>query len=568
MLKKQPILLFSLITSFIFLLSANVALAQQNLSNSHEKQIKRGLDRIKNKLDPLLEKKDIFLQQELPASKKTSVDEESHCFDITKIDIEGVAAFTDDELTAIKKPYLKQCLTLGLINQLVEQISTLYLQQGFVTSRAYIKPQDLSKGILSLFVLEGYIQSIVANPQELTGQQLSLAFPTSTGKLLNLRDLEQGLENVNRLGQNQATMALSPGDSQGSSVVVVNNSLSSHWQGSIGINNTGVESTGVYLLDAYVTADNLFGINDNLVASFSSNIGAHDLPQASSRSYSLVGSIPYGYWLLSLNGSYFDYEQTVLGSSVDFLTHGSSFNTSLKLDHTFYRGAQEKLNFALAFTKKDSRNYIEDVFLDTSSRTIYVWNLSTHYLHHFNFGSINFRASVDKSVPWFGAKEKLVSAEDDFQFTKYQFDIQLSTAFEWWQQDVFFSSNFHLLYSSKEILASEGISIGGRYSVRGIARDSLFGYRGAYLRNDFTLPIENDWPVLNRFNVFIGLDIGISNLPEYPDKSEEWLAGSIIGVQTSYQNFNFSLSYAKALRVPEILNAQEHEFDFSVRINF
>jgi hemolysin activation/secretion protein len=269
-----------------------------------------------------------------------------------------------------------------------------------------------------------------------------------------------------------------------------------------------------------------------------------------------------------MNNSFFEYEQSVLGSSTDFLSHGSSFNMSFSADHLFYRGQADKLNLAVSLTRKESRNFIEDVFLDTSSRTLYVWDLATRYILHMPFGSLNAAFHLNKSVAWFDAKRELAAAEDDFQFTKYLLDVGFSSRFQLGMQTVQYSTNLHLLYSPQTILASEGITVGGRYSVRGLSQSSLFGYRGGYIRNDFTLPFETSWPALQHLDILFGLDVGSTNLPEFSDKGSDWVAGANLSIRLYDELFNITLSYARALRVPDFLNAQRQELDLSVRFNF
>ncbi|WP_076412722.1 ShlB/FhaC/HecB family hemolysin secretion/activation protein [Shewanella sp. UCD-KL12] len=564
----RSLVIFVFVLSTLFSISSGYVFAKTT-NDHHEKLIKQGMTRVENKITPLINKQDIFIDvTEAEQELKQTVESDGPCFDISDITIEGVTVFGELAIEGVAQKYNHRCLSLTIINQLVTEISDHYIANGYITSRAYIKPQDLSSGQLVIVVVEGYLQSILASEQTLTDRQLAMSFPIENGNVLNLRDIEQGLENLNRLGQNQATTALSPGDSQGSSVVVVNNHISPSWRGSLSVSNTGIEETGLYQLDGYLIYDNLFGLNDSLITSFSSNIGEHDLPESKSRSYSLIGNIPYGYWFFSVNGTYFEYGQTVLGNVVNFFTHGSSLNTSAKVEHMLYRGERDKINVAASFVRKENKNYIEDVYLETSSRTLYIWQVSADYTRYFNFGSFNGRAQIDHSVPWFDASTNLVEAELDYQFTKYQLDLSFSTSFELGAQYIQYLSSIHLLSSPAEILTSEGLSVGGRYSVRGIANDSLFGYHGGYLRNDFNTPINVSWLNPVNLSLFAGVDVGISNLPEYPDLESEWMAGAIAGFRGSYRNINLSASYARALRMPDILNAEDYVFDITVGINF
>ncbi|MCV2884697.1 ShlB/FhaC/HecB family hemolysin secretion/activation protein [Aestuariibacter sp. AA17] len=553
----------------MFSASAQWVQAQEQVNQGHEKIIKEGLERLKHQVDPLLQKQDVFLQEQFSsANPLPTIDANQRCFDISTIDVRGATLLNAEDVERILDAHINQCLGLSRINQIVATISNLYLDAGFVTSRAFIKPQDLSQGTLSILVMEGHVESIVSEDKRLSEEQIALAFPSTPSGWLNLRDLEQGLENLNRLGSNRTTMKLLPGDQQGGTLVSIANQAGRAWRASLGLNNTGVETTGELQLDGNFTYDNLLGMNDSMVIAASTNVGEHELPHAESRSLSVNASMPNGYWLFSVNNNYFEYEQTVLGASVDFLTHGSSLNTHLAADHTLFRSQTEKVNVALSFTRKESKNFIEDVFLDTSSRVLYLWDFTGSYLNNSELGAFTASLSVNKSVPWFDAKRELADAEDDFQFTKYALDLGFSSTFDVSGHPLQYATRLHYLYSPDVILASEGISVGGRYSVRGVSGASLFGYRGGYIRNDVTLPIGLDWFGSSRLNITAGLDIGTSNLPDYADKNSDWVAGSALTFNFVTHTFNASLTYAKALHVPDFLNAQRQEIDLSVRINF
>lgn len=548
---------------------SNVNTSSQ-LAENHERLIKEGNDRIQSELSPLLQRSDIFIQEEFqqqPIQDKPKSD--TTCFDISSVSVAGVGVFSSEVIQSITNRYVNRCLTLDHINNLVAEISNLYLNNGYVTSRAYIVEQDLSDNTLDLIVLEGFIESVESKDNYLSDRQLLLAFPVSLSEKLNIRDLEQGLENLNRLGQNNVTLAMEPGLQQGGTVVGIQNQLQSRWRGSIGINNTGVESTGEYQADANLIYENLFGINDSLIATVSSNVGGHELPVSNSRSYSLVASLPAGYWQFGLSNSYFEYEQSVLGSEVNFLTHGTSFNSTLSADYTFYRDQAEKMQFSLAFTRKESRNFIEDVFLETSSRTLYVWDAAVTYVHHYPVGSLDATFHINKSVPWWDAKRELAVAEDDFQFTKYVADLSFTSKFSLLSHPIQMRNSLHLLYAPQEILISEGVNVGGRYSVRGFSQGGLAGYRGGYLRTDFYsgLPWQLPWGLTGQLH--LGIDIGASNTPNFSSrKHSDWVSGAVAGFQLYYHSLSLNFTYARALHSPDYLGAQEQEIDFSLRLGF
>lgn len=551
------------------LLGTGSLLAQDRVFSEHEKLLKQGMDRLEHQIAPLRERVDVQLPRPAMVSTDALATEQSEqCFDVQAIHVAGVTLFDSKHIDQLIAPFLNQCLGLAKINAVIGVISNLYIEAGYVTSRAYIAPQDLSDGSLHIVVLEGVIENIDSAEGSISERQLRMAFPVAKGGRLNIRDLEQGIENLNSLGRNHAVVSLNPGDEQGGTVVVINNQLSRAWRGSVGLNNFGAASTGRYQLDANLVLDNAIGINDTSFFSVSSNVGKHELPHAESRSYALSWSVPVAYWHFSLFSNYYSYEQTVVGNVLDFSISGSSLNSGLQLSRNLYRSQSSKLDASASFTRKESKNYLEDVFLETSSRTLYVWDLAASFRHFLPQGTLSASAHVHKSVPWFGAKRALVAAEDDFQFTKYLLRLGFNSSTELVGQPLLYSASADFLYTPKVILASEGLTVGGRYSVRGLSQGNLFGYKGGFIRNDLSLPVQTDWPLLQQVHYFVGLDLGLSNLPEYPDKGTEWVAGSVAGIKVYDRNLSVTVSYARALRVPDFLQQKQQEIDFSVRFSF
>lgn len=567
--KLFPALCFPLCITIFGVLHAAPVLAQQALSE-HEKRLKQGLDQLENQIAPLQKREDVFLQEDVtfaePASVKDLKDE--RCFQVNDIQVSGVSYFEAAIIAKVTSVYTDKCLSLRDMNALVGALSNLYLDTGLVTSRAYLQPQNLADGVLEILVVEGFAEDLKSPDGALSSSELDYAFPDIQDGTLNLRDIEQGLENLNSLSKNSASVDLQPGKTQGGTLVVINNQVSPDWRGSIGVNNSGTPDTSLYQLDANLVFDNLFGISDNLFFSGSRNLGGHDLPVAHSASYASSWSFPLGYWRFSFQNNYFEYEQSVIGTNINFLTHGSSLNSTIAVDNTLYRGKSDKLDAAFSLTRKNNKNYIEDVFLDTSSREIYVVDFGLNYLSHQAAGSFNFALHLNRSLSWFGAKSELATAEDDFQFTKYLASIGFSTQTNWGSQPVYFNSALEWLYSPEIILASEGLSVGGRYSVRGVAETSLFGYKGAYIRNDLTLPLSGSFLMFSQNSFYAGLDAGMTNLPEFEDKAADWVSGAIVGFRFAAEHTSFHFSYARTVRVPDFLPAKQQEMEVSIRLNF
>ncbi|ETS29314.1 hemolysin activation/secretion protein [Photorhabdus khanii NC19] len=152
-----------------------------------------------------------------PPSEPTPGAQGSVCHTIHQIEFKGAESLSRSVKQNLIHPYLSHCLTLQDINGLMRKVSNAYIERGYVTSHASLKEQDLSSSTLTIAVNEGKIESISLDDE--TPRSLKMAFPGMIGKTLNLRDIEQGMERLNRLPSQQVTIDIQPGKQPGYSAV-------------------------------------------------------------------------------------------------------------------------------------------------------------------------------------------------------------------------------------------------------------------------------------------------------------------------------------------------------------
>ena len=95
---------------------------------------------------------------------------------------------------------------------MLQSLTNAYVERGYVTSRAVLGPQDLSRGVLVIKIIEGRVESVGPDAAStMQPKQFLTIFPGVKGSVLQLRDIEQGLDQLNRLPSNNATMRIEPG---------------------------------------------------------------------------------------------------------------------------------------------------------------------------------------------------------------------------------------------------------------------------------------------------------------------------------------------------------------------
>lgn len=109
-----------------------------------------------------------------------------------------------------------------LRNEWVEKAAVLfqdyYINAGYITTRVEIPSQDLLTKKLKLAVIPGRISEIIIVDNDISKWVL----PFSQGDILNIRDIEQGLENIQRTPEVDVKINIVPGPENGTSNLVIN----------------------------------------------------------------------------------------------------------------------------------------------------------------------------------------------------------------------------------------------------------------------------------------------------------------------------------------------------------
>ncbi|OVZ88042.1 hemolysin transporter, partial [Yersinia frederiksenii] len=232
-----------------------------------------------------------------------------------------------------------QCLGAKGINLLMSQIQNRLVDHGYVTTRVLAPQQDLNSGTLALQVVPGKIRRVELTPDSDRYVSLFSAFPARPGHLLDLRDIEQGLENLQRLPTVQASMELIPGDAPGETDIALSWQQSKMWRLAASLDDSGTRSTGRYQAGATLFLDNPLSLSDQFYVSAGGSLKS----RGEKGTNNLTGhySLPFGYWTAGITASSYDYHQTVAGLNGDYGYRGESENVSLQLSRLLHRNASQ-----------------------------------------------------------------------------------------------------------------------------------------------------------------------------------------------------------------------------------
>jgi len=466
------------------------------------------------------------------------------CRDIREISIRGAIALFAWERERIASNFNGRCLNVGDIERLLAEITRYYLDKGYVAARAYLPPQDLSQGHLDILVIEGVVEKISIEDGDTRSISIANVFPGVEGQLLNLRDLEQGIDQINRLASNNAKLDIQPGSKPGESRVLVVNKPASRLHFNLASDNQGSKSTGAVQTGFTASVDNALGFNEFFSATHREST-PNDYARKYSGSDSLNINVPFGYSTLSVGTSYSRYASVIrVPSGLELISSGTNKTNNVRLDRVMYRDSFTRASLAATITTKGSMNYLDSQLLGVSSRNLTVLDLDGTLNTSFAGGVLTLDLGYAQGLNAMGALTDPAALPEwaaRAQFHKFKAGFNYSRPFRVLGTEAVFNSQLSSQKANSTLYGSEQIAIGGIYSVRGFVKNTLAGDDGYYWRNEISVrqPLTFGTETVSaRF--YAGYDSGrvknrMANIPEGR------LTGMVIGVSANWRGFFFDV---------------------------
>lgn len=462
------------------------------------------------------------------------------CFEINQISLQQASLITPDTQKRLVAPYINQCLSLDRINQLVRAISEWYVQRGYITSRAFLTEQNLSHGTLNITVLEGKLEAI--HLQGASARQLNMAFPTRAGRILNLRDIEQGMEQINRLLTTPVQIEIIPSSQPGYSIVNLTSTPEFPLTLGLNMDNSGQRSTGIGQLSGSLVGNDLLGVADRWFVSGGRSSAFSDWRDA--QNFQAGVSVPYGYGLLDYSYSWSNYHSRFNANSFDWYSNGDNISNRLSGSWVLFRNGQIKTGLQVGLNHYVSHNWLNETLLQSSSRKLTSLQIGFNHTQKIAGGVATLNPMLSRGMPWFDA-ESDKGKSDDFpkaEFRKWSVSSSYQrpvTQKMWWL------SSFYAQWSPDRLYGSERLTIGGENSVRGYKEQYLSGDVGGYLRNELNYSLFT-LPAIGEVSTTLALDGGWLQ----SDKQDRYAAGTLWGSSLGLGTRNAHVSTQLSLGIP------------------
>jgi hemolysin activation/secretion protein len=566
----------------VFLILLNVFCIPNAHSQSIPESVRREAQRLQEReRERIQDREKIFRDSQItPPSgsditlDSTKNDETVQCLKVDKVNLIGVTHYKSDKFKSDADGLLGECTSTSQIDDVLRIITNRYISDGYITSRALRSPTKEPSGTLEILVIEGRLAKISApndNQRPRYDSELISAFPGMKGRHLNLRDIEQGVDQLARLSGSDPQIDIVPGELPATSDLVVRRRISAPWvRPSVTINNDGSASTGRQQATVSIDIDSPFGAAD-----FWSFYYIRDLNREAERGalgYGAFYSLPYGYTTLILSGGRYQYTSVLQSNDLAFLNTGDSINGSIGFDHLLYRDGKTKLSVSANLSFYDTVNRIQDIRLSTNSYRVISGEISFRAQRRVGDGLILAEIGLTRGFNIFGANAADIGpGSDGLKFRKIDASLAYQSRMEILGVPTDYSSTFRGQVALDPLLPAERFSVGGSSTVRGFRDDGISGQRGFAFRQQlsvglFKLFTDTRANSATQLAAIFGYDAG-GILPKRGDSFERgFLQSSIVGLRMINRRLQAEVSAAVPLSAPKTLQPKRLEFTASVRL--
>ena len=489
-------------------------------------------------------------------------------FPITTVNVIGSTVFDQEDFAPITAEVEGRSATLSELQAVADAVTQLYLNEGYLTSRAILVDQVIEDGIVAIQIVEGRIGDIEIEGTERLSQtyirrrvRLGAGVPLRTDRLedqLRLLRADPLLDNVEA--------SLRAGDELGESTLVVRVEEANAFIGTIRTDNYSPPSVGSERIGLDFGHRNLTGIGDSLIASYT----------RTAQGGSQIIDLNYRAPVNPMNGTVqlrtvIDRNEVVQEPFDVFDIEGESERYEVSYRQPLVRSPREEFALSVGFAYRDGQVLAFDriplsvganeqgvtrtsVFRfgqDYVRRDVAgAWSLRSQ----FSLGVDLLNATVNEDLPdgrflgWLGQAQRVQRLGNDHLLIA-QLDLQLTP---------------------DALLSSEQFVIGGGQSLRGFRQNARAGDSGLRFSLEDRITLVRDEAGSPTFQVAPFLDLGTvwndSDNTDLPDQT--FLAG--IGAGLLWEmlpDFNIRLDFALPLvdLNDRGENIQDNGIYFSVR---
>ncbi len=332
--------------------------------------------------------------------KELLPEEAGPSFYVEKITIEGNHTVPLEDLTSYTEPFLGKTLNFLELKKLTQLITNHYRSLGYITSRAYIPPQDINDKEVLIRIAEGKAGEVFVEGNKYFKSKLyQSALSVNSNEIFRYQDLETSLYFLNQKPDRKAKGYLIQGLEPQTSDIILKATESLPIHASYEFHNRGTKFTHRARHSLTLTHNNILGLGDTLTASLTH--AEEDAFFASAFNYSLP--IEKTKTVVDISAS--TARSRLIKNLKPFEVEGESYSLSTAVRQTLYRSLKSQLFLHGSFEIRDSKTSLSDHKLSFDRLRVLAFGPS--FLFYDKTGRTILSSSFRLGIPGFlGARER------------------------------------------------------------------------------------------------------------------------------------------------------------------
>ncbi|MEB3360168.1 MAG: ShlB/FhaC/HecB family hemolysin secretion/activation protein [Synechococcales bacterium] len=451
---------------------------------------------------------------------------------VERFEVVGSTVFSEEELAEVTAPFENRELSFAELLQARAAVTQLYVDNGYITSGAFIPPQTLEGGVVQIQVLEGTLEEINVDVDgRLVPRYVRRRLEIAASEPLNVDSLLEGLQLL-QLNPIIDTISaeLSEGVRPGTSILDVQVDQADTFRTDLFVNNGRSPSVGSFRRGIEISEGNLFGIGDSIRLGYANTDG--------SDTFDLSYTIPVNARNGTVNFSFGTTDSEVIEDPFNFL--------DIQSESRFYELTYRQpilqtptREFALSLTasrRESSSEFLEDLL----GEPIPFPSLGADEDGNTRVSALRFAQEWTQQ-----GSRQVIAARSQFSIGLDAFDSTVnevgpdSRFFAWrgqaqWvrllAEDTLFLVRGDIQLADNSLVPLEQFGLGGQQTVRGYRQDELLTDNGVLFSSEVRIPIARFRRIDGLLQIVPFFDVGKGWNLDAPDPDPSTLASLGVGL--------------------------------------
>jgi len=508
-----------------------------------------------------------------PLSQDTEMSEPTQPIQVREIRVTGSTIFSQEELKEVVREYEGQSQTLEQLREAADRITELYLNRGYINSRALLGDQVVDNGVVEIQVIEGRLEEIVVegagrlNPNYVTSR-----IRRGAGVPLNSASLENELRLLKTDPLFESVEAsLQPAAEIGQSKLTVRVSLNKPLTVNLFADNYSPASVGSERIGFRLGYQNLTGLGDRLILGYNRTTTGGDTSR-----YEFIYRIPLNAMDGSLTIQFLPDNNEISNIELqDLGIRGETQRYEFDYRQPIIRSPRQEFALSVGFSHHRGQTFLGDVPFgfgegpDDRGRTrSSAIRFGQEYVRRDATGILGVRSQFNLGIDAFGATLNAGNTPDS-RFLSWLLSVQRLQRLG---DNHLLTLRGDLQLATTSLLPSRQYVIGGGQSVRGYRQNARSGDNGFLISIEDRITLQRDNQGQPTLMVAPFLDFGqVWNTQGNPNilGSENFLMGVGVGLLWEVApgwNIRFDYGYPIIDLPDRGNNAQDDGFYFSVNV--